>query len=307
MTRPSKALRAFPYVLIVTIAVALSVGMETTSTNAFAQTPTMQSGQPVTVPSLPYPKSGLRQRLIAAGKAIPSVDESLQAGIPAVYFEPAAGNGNAKPPYPAVVALPDCDNHFPETWINILRQSGYAVLLISPPNAHPTQDYCGGGELQTPKHGLSYWAFDVISALHYLSGVKSIAPENIAVFGYGYGAGAAQLAIYRDGHAKHYQHRFKALVGLRPQCMSEMDNFVPSLLVAVKNDPFNPPAWCEWRMDRDLYNGREPVRFEAVESSEMIEKQTTRKTLQIENSPLVVSLVTDFLSAMGISENIGRN
>ncbi len=60
-------------------------------------------------------------------------------------------------------------------------------------------------------------------------------------------------------------------------------------------------------MDRDLYDGRELVRFEVVESSEMIEKQTTRKTLQIENSPLVVSLVTDFLSAMGISENIGRN
>jgi hypothetical protein len=60
MTRPSKALRAFPYVLIVTIAVALSVGTVATSTHAFAQTPTMQSGLPVTVPSLPYPKSGLR-------------------------------------------------------------------------------------------------------------------------------------------------------------------------------------------------------------------------------------------------------
>ena len=307
MARPSKALRAFPYALIVTIALALPVGMVVTSTHAFAQTPTMQSGQSVTVPSLSYPKSGLRQRLIAAGKAIPSVDESLQAGIPAVYFEPAAGSGNAKPPYPAVVALPDCDNHFPETWINILRQSGYAVLLISPPNAHPTQDYCGGGELQTPKHGLSYWAFDAISALHYLAGVKSIAPENIAVFGYGYGAGAAQLAIYRDGHAKHYQHRFKALVGLRPQCMSEMDNFVPSLLVAVKNDPFNPPAWCHWRIDRDVLPNRQDVTLRSLDSSEMIEKQTTRKTLQIENSPLVVSLVTDFLSAMGISENIGRN
>lgn len=138
MARPSKALRAFPHALIAMIAVALSVGIVTTSTSAFAQTPTMQLGQPVTVPSLPYPKSGLRQRLIAAGKAIPSVDESLQAGIPAVYFEPAAGNENAKPPYPAVVALPDCDNHFPETWITILRQSGYAVLFFDLTTSRPS-------------------------------------------------------------------------------------------------------------------------------------------------------------------------
>ena len=227
MACASKPFRAFRHKLIVFLAMTLPVVIAVTFLRTPAKAQTRISGQSLTIPSLPYPKSGLRQRLIADGKSIPDVDESLQEGIPALYFEPTMDKGKANPPFSAVVALPDCDNHFPKAWISILRQSGYAVLLISPPNAHPTQDYCGGGHLQAPKHGLSYWAFDAISALYYLLGQKVIDPENIAVFGYGYGAGAGQLAIYRDGHAKHYQHRFNALVGLRPQCMSEMNNFAP--------------------------------------------------------------------------------
>ncbi|NIY76240.1 alpha/beta hydrolase [Thalassospira sp. HF15] len=296
MACASKPFRAFRRNPIALFAMTLSVVIAATFVRTPAKAQTSASGQSITVPSLPYPKSGLRQRLIADGKSIPDVDESLQADIPALYFEPNADNGTVNAPYPAVVALPDCDNHFPKAWISTLQKSGYAVLLISPPNAHPTQDYCGGGHLQTPKHGLSYWAFDAISALYYLSEQKVIDPENIAVFGYGYGAGAGQLAIYRDGHAKHYQHRFNALVGLRPQCMSEMDNFVPSLLVGVKNDPFNPPAWCHWRIDRDLKPNRQDVTFKTVESSEKVEDQTTRRQLSVETNVETVTLISDFLS-----------
>ena len=291
-----KAFHAFRHSLMFGLAMTILLAFAATSAHTPAKAKTGNSGQSVTIPSLPYPKSGLRQRLIAAGKSIPSVDESLQEGIPGLYFEPALNNGKTTHPYPAVVALPDCDDQFPAEWISILRQSGYAVLLISPPKAHPMQDYCGGGQLQTPKHGLSYWAFDAISALHYLSGQKAIDPKNISVFGYGYGAGAGQLAIYRDGHAKHYQHRFKALVGLRPQCMSEMDNFVPSLLVGVKNDPFNPPAWCHWRIDRDLRPNRQDVTFKTVDSSEKVENQTTRRQLSVETNGPTVALIVDFLS-----------
>jgi hypothetical protein len=297
MADASKPFRAFRHNLIVSLAMTLSIVIAATIARTPAKAETDTSGKALTIPSLPYPKSGLRQRLIAAGKSIPDVDESLQEGIPGLYFEPTMDNGKTNPPYPALVALPDCDNHFPEAWISILRQSGYAVLLISPPKAHPTQDYCGGGQLQTPKHGLSYWAFDAISALYYLSGQKTIDPKNIAVFGYGYGAGAAQLAIYRDGHAKHYQNRFKALVGLRPQCMSEMDNFVPSLLVGVNNDPFNPPAWCHWRIDRDLQPNRQSVTFEIVDSSEKVENQTTRRQLSVETNAQTVAVIVDFLSS----------
>jgi len=296
MACASKPFRAFRHNLVVVLAVTFSIVIAATSVRTPAKAQTETSGKVLTIPSLPYPKSGLRQRLIAAGKSIPDVDESLQEGIPGLYFEPATDNGKTSPPYPGVVALPDCDNHFPEAWISILRQSGYAVLLISPPKAHPAQDYCGGGQLQTPKHGLSYWAFDAISALHYLSGQKAIDPKNISVFGYGYGAGAGQLAIYRDGHAKHYQQRFRALVGLRPQCMSEMDNFVPSLLVGVTNDPFNPPAWCHWRIDRDLQPNRQDVTFKTFDSSEKVENQTTRRQLSVETNAQTVTLIVDFLS-----------
>lgn len=261
----------------------------------------------VTIPSLPYPQSGLRQRLAAEGKSLPPVDVSLQADIPGQYYAPKANDTGDNAQHPAVIALPDCDDSFPAGWITTLQEQGIGVLLISPNQAHPSQGYCSEGSLANPKHGLTYWAFDAISALDYLVGMDGVDAERIAIFGYGYGAGAAQLAIYRKGHAKHFDHRFKTLVGLRPQCMSEMDNFVPSLLIGVKDDPFNPPAWCHWRMDRDLNPEREPVRFELLESDEMIEKQATRKTLEIENSSEVVTLVTDFLSAMGIAKNIGRN
>lgn len=261
----------------------------------------------VTIPSLPYPQSGLRQRLTAEGKSLTPVDVSLQADIPGQYYAPKANDTGGNARHPAVIALPDCDDSFPASWITTLQEQGIGVLLISPNQAHPSQGYCSEGSLGNPKHGLTYWAFDAISALDYLVGMDGVDAERIAIFGYGYGAGAAQLAIYRKGHAKHFDHRFKTLVGLRPQCMSEMDNFVPSLLIGVKDDPFNPPAWCHWRMDRDLNPEREPVRFELLESDEMIEKQATRKTLAIENSSEVVTLVTDFLSAMGIAKNIGRN
>ncbi len=261
----------------------------------------------VTIPALPYPQSGLRQRLAAEGKSLSPVDVSLQADIPGQYYPPTTEETDGDATYPAVIALPDCDDSFPASWITTLQEQGIGVLLISPNQAHPSQGYCSEGSLANPKHGLTYWAFDAISALDYLVGMDGVDAERIAIFGYGYGAGAAQLAIYRKGHAKHFDHRFKTLVGLRPQCMSEMDNFVPSLLIGVKDDPFNPPAWCHWRMDRDLNPEREPVRFELFESDEMIEKQATRKTLEIENSSEVVTLVTDFLSAMGIAKNIGRN
>ena len=261
----------------------------------------------VTIPSLPYPQSDLRQRLAAEGKSLAPVDVSLQADIPGQYYAPTAGDTVGTAGHPAIIALPDCDDSFPASWITTLQDQGIGVLLISPNQAHPSQGYCTEGSLETPKHGLTYWAFDAISALDYLARMDGVDANRIAIFGYGYGAGAAQLAIYRNGHAKHFDHRFKTLVGLRPQCMSEMDNFVPSLLIGVKDDPFNPPAWCHWRMDRDLRADRAKVRFEVLESDEMIEKQSTRKTLDIENSSEVVALVTDFLSAMGIAKNIGRN
>ncbi|MFV1851925.1 MAG: dienelactone hydrolase family protein [Thalassospira sp.] len=261
----------------------------------------------VTIPALPYPQSGLRQRLASEGKSVPPVDVSLQADIPGHFYPPHETAGGADVKHPAVIALPDCDDSFPASWVSTLQEQGIGVLVISPNKAHPSQGYCTEGSLDTPKHGLTYWAFDAISALDYLARMDAVDANRIAIFGYGYGAGAAQLAIYRNGHAKHFDHRFKTLVGLRPQCMSEMDNFVPSLLIGVKNDPFNPPAWCQWRIDRDLRPDREPVRFELVESGEMIEKQATRKTLEIENSSEVVTLVTEFLSAMGIAKNIGRN
>ena len=89
--------------------------------------------------------------------------------------------------------------------------------------------------------------------------------------------------------------------------MSEMDNFVPSLLVGVRNDPFNPPAWCQWRIDRDLGPNRKPVQFELVNSGETIEKQATREWLPVENSPAVVSLITNFLSDNQIEDKSDQN
>tara|TARA_B100000674_G_scaffold316094_1_gene262988 strand:- start:401 stop:1306 length:906 start_codon:yes stop_codon:yes gene_type:complete len=296
MAQPRKPIRALRHFLIPLIAAYITVAAAATALLSPTPAQSEPTGRSFTVPSLPYPVSGLRQRLIAEGKSPPNVDESLQTGIPALYFEPNADTGTFKAPYPAIVALPDCDNHFPAQWITILHEAGYAILLISPPKAHPAQDYCGGGKLQAPKHGLSYWAFDAISALHFLTEQTSIDGQNIAVFGYGYGAGAAQLAIYRDGHAKHYQHRFKALVGLRPQCMSEMDNFAPSMLVGIEKDPFNPPAWCHWRVDRDLRPGRTPVTFRTIESAQPLGNQTTRTQLSVETDASTVDLIIDFLS-----------
>ena len=264
-------------------------------------------GQSVMVPAQPYPVSGLRQRLIAEGKTIPGVDNSKQSDIPARYFppknfDPAQGRKHA-----AVVALPDCNDQFPENWIAILQDIGLGVLLISPYQAHPSQSYCTEGSLDKPKHGLTYWSFDALNALSYLAQQPDIDAKRIAVFGYGYGAAAAQFTIYRHGLAKRIPERFRALVGLRPQCMSEMDNFVPSLLVGVRNDPFNPPAWCEWRIDRDLGPNRKPVQFELVNSGETIEKQATREWLPVENSPAVVSLITNFLSDNEIEDKSDQN
>ncbi|WP_417805728.1 alpha/beta hydrolase family protein [Thalassospira lucentensis] len=276
----------------------------------FALTPYIvkaDTGQKVVVPALSYPVSGLRQRLLAEGKAIPAVDDTLQADIPARFFAPSPSTRSPDTPYAAVVALPDCDDAFPQKWITILQDAGIGVLVISPYQAHPSQSYCTGGSLDKPKHGVTYWGFDALSALSYLAHKPEIDPKRIAIFGYGYGAAAAQFAIYRHGHAKRIPERYRALVGLRPQCMSEMDNFVPSLLVAVRHDRFNPPEWCQWRMDRDIGPNTETVAFQLVDSSEMPEKQATRKTLMVEESPPVVTTILNFLSEHAIDGKNSKN
>ncbi|MBX2830073.1 MAG: alpha/beta hydrolase [Rhodospirillales bacterium] len=271
-------------------------------------------GQSVIVPAQPYPQSGLRKRLASQGKTVPIVDNSLQSDIPARYYAPLSNAQTAQASstrHAAIVALPDCNDHFPDVWIRMLNKDGIGVLVISPNQAHPSQAYCTEGSLGNPKHGLTYWAFDALSALKYLSLQDGIDPNRIAIFGYGYGAGAAQLAVYRHGHAKHSKTQFKAMIGLRPQCMSEMDNFAPSLLIGIKNDPFNPPAWCQWRIARDLSpdlaHTRKTVRFELFESSETIEKQATRKALSIESSPAIVAMVTNFLLESHVTEKKTQN
>lgn len=296
-----------PERLVAVLAISLAVAGLLLPFKVSAATPVDTTPQAVTIPSLPYPQSGLRKRLASMGKPVPPVDESLQDDIPGQYFPPQDDDAKNIGQHPAVVALPDCDGGFPDNWVRILQSHGMGVLLISPNEAHPSQAYCSEGSLEAPKHGLTYWAFDAISALHYLVGMDGIDSERVAIFGYGYGAGAAQLAIYRKGHAKHFDHHFKTLVGLRPQCMSEMDNFVPSLLIGLKDDPFNPPAWCHWRMDRDLLPGRSNVSFEVIESGEIIEKQATRRTLSVESSAVIVTMVTEFLSKMGMAGDSTRN
>lgn len=306
MTGPNTPERAAPVCRIAGVMLCLIVGMAVFPMRAVAQVPTAIS---VTIPALPYPVSGLRQRLIALGKSLPAVDESLQADIPGTYYPPIRDSvaDPANSGHPALVALPDCDDRFPDHWIKFFQNIGIGVLVISPNNAHPSQVYCSEGSLGNPKHGLTYWAFDALSALDYLAQQAAIDPERIAIAGYGYGGGAAQLAIYREGHAKHYTRRFRALVGLRPQCMSEMNNFAPSLLIGIKGDPFNPPPWCQWRMDRDLTSARASVRFEILERGERFEKQSTRADHPIEASPPVANIVTEFLSQNGITTPKRKN
>lgn len=256
-----------------------------------------ESSQKITVPAQPYPLSGLRQRLINAGKEIPTVDNSLQFDIPGIYYPP----DDTSMPAGAVIIIPDCDDRFPEEWVAPLHKAGLAVLRISPGQAHPSQSYCTAGTLDNPKHGVTYWAFDALSALAYLAHYPGIDPERIAIFGYGYGAAAAQFAIYRHGHAKRFKERFRTMVGLRAQCMSEMDNFSPALLVTLENDPINPPAWCQWRMDRDLRPDRAPVKFEMLQTGETLEKQATRSFLKIETTADTVALILNFLRENGMS------
>ena len=264
--------------------------------SASADAATIDNATNVDIPAQPYPPSGLRQRLMDAGNEIPKVDTSLQSDIPGTYYPPASNDAKTA----AVIAVPDCDDRFPQEWISLLHDMGLAVLRISPGKAHPSQSYCMAGTLDNPKHGVAYWAFDALSALDYLAGQPGIDPDRIAIFGYGYGAAAAQLAVYRHGHAKRFDERFVAMVGLRAQCMSEMDNFVPALLVTVKGDRLNPPAWCQWRMDRDLRPNREPVMFKMLQSDETPEKQATRTFLKVETGPDTTALIMDFLRKTGI-------
>ncbi|MCC4241190.1 alpha/beta hydrolase family protein [Thalassospira povalilytica] len=298
----SGTFKRYGNILLRIAAVMATMSVYVTTISHASSDTTNHQPHTVLVPALPYPQSGLRKRLSDAGKTLPAIDNSLQADIPGLYYPPRQIGTDIPDAnrHPAIVALPDCDDHFPEDWINILRDLGIGVLVISPNRAHPSQAYCSEGSLGNPKHGLTYWAFDGLSALDYLAKQPDIDPERIAIFGYGYGGGAAQLAIYRDGHAKHFSARFRALIGLRPQCMSEMNNFAPSLLIALRGDPFNPPAWCQWRMDRDLTPARALVRFELIGNGETVEKQATRKVVAPEKSPEVVSIVTEFLSQSGV-------
>src|SRR5262249_16618722 len=62
-------------------------------------------------------------------------------------------------------------------------------------------------------------AFDAYAALRYLSTLKVVDAERVAVFGQSVGGCAPRYPIYRDLAAQYFGQRFRAAIAYYPRCV----------------------------------------------------------------------------------------
>jgi dienelactone hydrolase len=120
----------------------------------------------------------------------------------------------AAAPYPAVVVLHGCGgiSSHSAAIADRLGGWGYVALTIDTLGPRGMDGGCYSGTFADQ-------AFDAYAALRYLSTLKFVDAQRVALFGQSMGGSAALYAIDRDLAARYFGQRFRAAIAYYPNCV----------------------------------------------------------------------------------------
>jgi dienelactone hydrolase len=145
-------------------------------------------------------------------------------------------------PYPAVVVLHGCGgiSSHSTAIADRLGGWGYVALAIATLGPRGMDSGCYSGTFMDQ-------AFDAYAALRYLSALKFVDAERVALFGQSMGGSATLYAIDRDLAAQYFGQRFHAAIAYYPRCVVVTVPVMtaPVLILIGEADQWNAADACK--------------------------------------------------------------
>jgi dienelactone hydrolase len=169
----------------------------------------------------------------------------------AAVFETPEGSG----PFPAVILLHGCGGNDAyarrrsEYWGEILRQQGYATLILDSFRARGYGNICNNGRLVPTQER----AKDVYAAAYVLAGRPDVKPDRIAAVGFSHGGGTVLSAAVDWDDLVPWQQKLAtrgklaAVVGFYPGCRDTLlrEYKLPVLVLIGSSDDWSWARYCE--------------------------------------------------------------
>jgi len=145
-------------------------------------------------------------------------------------------------PYPGVIVLHGCGgiSSHSAAIADRLGGWGYVALTIDTLGPRGMDSGCYSGTFVDQ-------AFDAYAALRYLSTLKVVDTERVALFGQSMGGSATLYAIDRDSAAQYFGQRFRAAIAYYPRCVvvPAPAMTAPVLILIGEADQWNRADACE--------------------------------------------------------------
>jgi dienelactone hydrolase len=145
-------------------------------------------------------------------------------------------------PYPAVVVLHGCGgiSSHSTAIADRLGGWGYVALAIDTLGPRGMDSGCYSGTFMDQ-------AFDAYAALRYLSTLKFVDAERVALFGQSMGGSATLYAIDRDLAAQYFGQGFRAAIAYYPRCVAVPAPVMtaPVLILIGEADQWNSADACK--------------------------------------------------------------
>ncbi|PBC02425.1 dienelactone hydrolase family protein [Mesorhizobium sp. WSM3860] len=154
-------------------------------------------------------------------------------------------------PFPAVVVLHGCTGLFPDvrkTWSERLSSWGYVALFVDSFSTRGIRETCDRGPLG---HGslLADRVYDAYGALDFLSRLRFVDPQRIALAGSSAGGTTTLEAVQLGGAVQLMAHKFRAAIAYYPNCSAANgDMTVPTLILIGELDDWTPARKCREMM-----------------------------------------------------------
>ena len=205
-----------------------------------------EAEQLVRFESAPYILGQIQQRQARErGETSSQPSDTIEA-----YLSKPDGNG----PFPAIVFLHGCGGLSESTRhrvADVMTGWGYVTLAVDSLATRGIKHACD--QLMPRRQG------DAWGALHYLSGLGFVDPEQIALVGSSQGGIVGlQLASTHDVElfAVPEGPKFKALVAYYPMCVFASDQLtIPAIVLIGELDDWSPASDCERWMQRRADKG----------------------------------------------------